>query len=254
MAAGKNPLRTVFIVVCIFVISYLFRFWRWFAGTDDMIGVFRANPEGVIGFLISISFIFAYMKQSIHAWWIVLIASPVVIIAHYTINPFELNDLYGIGVDIFILGYLINQYKPYKVFVEGCEDLCSREPATERLDDNGKRNPMRYLAVASIGILVLDLIYYTGILSNQRFEEVWTNHVLRVVQTVFVLAFLAAYRYKSIVAWWLCVIWGPLVWVLFLQSHSFIMFQFILAGTINICFLAYMICIYSNYLAYVRGA
>jgi hypothetical protein len=254
MTTEKNPLRAVFIVVCILLVVYIFQFSVFFKETHDINGVIRNDPEAVIGFLISICFFFAYLKRLIHAWWIALIATPLTFIAYYTVHPFITKDLYGIGVALFVFGYLMNYYEPYKKFIDHCEDPGFQDSGTIKSDKRSEQNPMRYLAVAGVGLLGFDLIFYGGVFIHQGMREIITNHIHRVVQTVLLSAFLASYQCKSIVAWWIGVLWGPLVWILFGQSHPFNMFQFFWAGIIWICILVYMIRIYSKYLVYICKA
>lgn len=253
MLRKSNPLNIVCAIFVVLALFYIFSIWSLFKDTTTPINTLRHHYNLAVGLLITVCFIITYLRQSIVAWWMAVSFLPIQAILYYAVNPFEIKRfLSSIWIYILIIGYLVNRYEPYKEYIKISDDLDHTQQQVESINSGYSANPLYYIAIGAMGVLLFDLLFYYRLYLDHKIPEIGTNQLYRVVQTGLFIMFLLAYKYRSVLAWLLCAIWVPIVWIIYYRDHVFDLNMCLIAGIGWVILLGYLLSIYPKYLAYIK--
>ncbi len=114
----KNPLRLVLILLVFFELLGVISLCRLLM-TSGFQYIIKEKPNLLVFLLITILFVYCYIKKTIWAFWVAVFVYPIVTIFVYLHNSLAKQEwIYLIIINVVIFGYLCSKLEDYENFVK----------------------------------------------------------------------------------------------------------------------------------------
>ena len=139
------------------------------------------------------------------------------------------NILAFIIVFTFVLIYLKSKYTPYKKFISHFGLLKSIKPSTDEGLELHKTfhwydpdNPLGiiYLAAIILGLTaIFNLVSAKDIITDS--QNPLLGYMYHTTRLIMALSFVLFYWKNCIFAWWIALMYGPVLWIMYFLFHPF---------------------------------
>lgn len=261
----KNPLKLTSIVFYALSALYVLIFISKIGTGHTLADIVISEKIKFIGFVLCVLFALFYMLKNILAWWIALLYCPAMAILNLTIGNKSLDiiSIFIITViPLSICHYLEPKYAEYKDFIKGASQPTktrnSQESDFDFQNNNPSfdlQNPLQIIFVAVVGLAmfsVYNLFTGGGALADKL--GVSTVYAYLITELLLVLAFIAFYWKKSILAWWIALISIPLMWLVYYLFQPIKIPQLIFTSLLYGFVVWYLIAKYKPYKEYINQA
>jgi hypothetical protein len=214
----KNPLRIVLYIFLLLATHYVYAFTKTIF-SDGLHEIISNKMHLVIAFFLIVTFLIAYHKKSVLAWWIALLFCPIVLSIHAILYDPPTNTplsywktliLLLSGWLVFICPYLADKYKPYKSFIGnyfGGQEQFTQPELKKSTNDN---NPLETLLFACLGVAVFSVYMFINRMLDKSQGGLMSSLIDFIISMLFIMTFLLAYHRRWILAWWIALLFLPI--------------------------------------------
>ena len=261
---SKNPLKLVSIIFSVATVPYILFFVLFLAKGNTLTEAIIVRRLNIIGLCLCGLFIVCYLWKNILAWWIALLDIPIMFVCSTLIKDYRTFNRKSIFAFVVVfsavLYYLKSKYAAYKEYVSSNDQSANLQSLAEDRPDLSKRkklydpqNPLHLIFVAAV---ILGLTAYYNIISvkvtTTVSQEMLIGYSYQAAKLSMVFIFILCYWTRIRLAWWIALMYCPVIWLIYCLFQHFNMPQLILAFCCNAIAVWYMIVKYKPYHEYIK--
>jgi len=212
---------------------------------------------------LSAAFLVCYHLKNILAWWIALLCYFLIYVSRVIVRhqpPDDGEMIAFVFVYIFVFWYLLPKYDSYKEFIEGvlqlktCRDLEKRNKDLHENNVSISQNPLQLVlyAMAFIGLSALCYLFCGGDVL-ERTKGTITANSQHITELLLVILFVLFYWKRSVLAWWVALLTGPVPWLTYFIFQPFVISEMAVQLLIYMAVVWYLIKKYKPYCGYIKN-
>ena len=226
----QNPLRLVYIFFAALCGLNIFMFQLLLVKGNTLTEILTNRSLNIIGLCLCISVVVCYFQENILAWWIALFYAPVMLVGRFLDgNDFAIESvLVFVVIYCFAVYYLKLKYAAYKQYINRNAPLETLEPEIENGSDShttnqfyDSQNPLNiFFLTALILWFIAFLTIITEKVSIADSQSIF-GYFYQAIKLSIIFIFCLCYWKKSLLAWWVALLYGPILWAIYFIFRPF---------------------------------